>query len=101
VKIEFEPQDIETIAQRVVELIRPLLIKGQHGEGEDTILDKETLSQYLGVPHWWIYKQVSLKNIPHFKTGKYLKFKKSKIDKWIDNQTTNPIPPLRIAKNSR
>ena len=100
-KSELEAQDIEAIAQRVVELIRPLLIKGQYGEGEDTILDKEALAQYLGVPLWWIYKQVSLKNIPHFKTGKYLKFKRSKIDKWIDSQTTNPISPLRLAKNSR
>ena len=100
-KAEFEPQDVEAIAQRVIELIRPLLIKGQHGNGEDTILDKEALSQYLGVPVWWIYKQVSLKAIPHFKTGKYLKFKKSKIDKWVDSQTINPIPPLRLAKNNR
>jgi len=34
-KTELEGQDVEGIAQRVVELIRPLLIKGQHGEGEE------------------------------------------------------------------
>jgi len=100
VRTELEKTDIEALAQRVVELLRPILLSKKQEAG-DTIFDKDALSEYLGVPVWWIHKQVSLKAIPHFKTGKYLKFQKSKIDKWIDNQSINPIPPLRLAKHNR
>lgn len=89
--LEFEEKDIEIIAQRVVELLRPLLNNERHKE-EDCIFDVKGLSEYLQVNPSWIYKQVSLKAIPYFKSGKYVRFKKSAIDKWIDRNTIRPIP---------
>jgi excisionase family DNA binding protein len=89
--LELEEKDIEAIARKVVELIKPFLPREKPGE-EEHIFDVRGLSEYLQVPLSWIYKQVSLNAIPYFKSGKYVRFKKSAIDKWIDTHTIRPIP---------
>lgn len=96
------PQElVELIADRVIEKIKPILSGNGKHEGENTIFTPETLAQYLQVDTSWVYKQVSLKTIPYFKSGKYTRFKKHVIDKWIEAQTVRPIPPLKLLKSSR
>ena len=98
-KFELEPQDIEEIAQRVVALLSPML-RGTGQEPErDTIFHVNGLAEYLHVDPSWVYKQVSLRAIPCFKAGKYPRFKKKDIDKWIESQTARPVPPLKLVKN--
>ena len=101
-KSELEPQDVEDIAQRVSDILRPMLARIERGEvatGSEVILDVKGLAEYLHVTPPWVYKQVSLKTIPYFKTGKYPRFRKKDIDKWIESQTARPIPPLKLVKN--
>lgn len=84
-KTELEPQDIEAIAKRVVELLKPILSNNGKNLSEDIIFNKEGLADYLKVKIKWIYEQTSLKTIPFIKLGnKQLRFKKSHIDKWLD-----------------
>lgn len=96
-KTELEPQDIEAIAQRVVDLLKPML-RGNEDSGKEQIFDVNGVAEYLHVDPSWVYKQVSLKTIPHFKTGKYPRFRKRDIDRWTDNQTSRPIPALKQVK---
>lgn len=95
-KTHFEPEDIQAIAQAVTEMIKPLLSARERTE--DTILTPEGLAKYLQVDTSWVYKQVSLKTIPYFKSGKYTRFKKAAIDKWIDTQTRRPLTPFKLTK---
>ena len=97
-KFELEPHDIEVIASKIADILKPMLLKSGRSEAGDKIFNKRELAQYLGVKVSWVDKKVSLKDIPYFKVGKYPKFRKSKIDKWIDSQTVNPIPPLKVIK---
>lgn len=92
-KAEFESQDIEAIAQRLKELLLPI-ITGNNGHGEDIIFTPESLAEFLKVDISWVYKKVSSKNIPFFKSGKYVRFKKSSIDRWINSQE-NLIPHIK------
>jgi excisionase family DNA binding protein len=98
VKFEIEPQDIEAIAHRVSELLKPLVSCIEKPDDKDTIFDVKGLAEYLHVDLSWVYKQVSLKAVPFFKTGRYTRFKKKDIDRWIESQTLRPIPTLRIVK---
>jgi excisionase family DNA binding protein len=92
-KSELEPQDIEIIAQRVVQLLKPILSQASKGDaGGDSIFTVETVAEYLKVDPTWVYKQVSIKTLPYFKSGKYIRFRKREIDLWIGRQTVNPIP---------
>ena len=96
---ELETQEIESIAEKVADRLKPML---HHHTGErdgDTVFDVNGLADYLHVDTSWVYKQVSLKAIPFFKVGKYSRFRKRDIDKWIEGNTVRPIPPFKMVKN--
>jgi len=98
-KTQFEPDDIDLIAQKVIEKLKPLLSNiGKREGGEDMIFTVESLAQYLQVDKTWAYKAVSFKTLPYFKSGKYTRFRKHDIDKWLDSQTRGPIPSLKAIK---
>lgn len=99
-KTELEQQDIQLIAERVAETLKPLLNNNRYTE-DDMIFTPETLAEYLKVEPSWVYKQASQKTIPHFKPGKYLRFKKSLIDKWIKSQSIEPLPPYKIPNKMK
>ena len=100
-KTILEPSDIEAIAQMVVEALRPLINKNGTTNREK-IMGVQDLCQYLKVDESWVYKQVSLKTIPFFKAGKYTRFRKSKIDRWIEENTIKPLsePSLKAVKRT-
>lgn len=99
-KTQLEAEDIQAIAIAVIEKIVPYLTDKKH-ESEEIIFSPETLAQYLQVETSWVYKAVSNKVIPYFKSGKYIRFKKSSIDRWIASQERQPIPLFKQLKNSR
>ncbi|MCX5804394.1 MAG: helix-turn-helix domain-containing protein [Proteobacteria bacterium] len=91
-KIEFEEQDIQFIAVRVVELIRPLLTANPARQSEDIIFDVPGLCEYLKVSKKWIHERTHLKQIPHFKgSNKMLRFRKRDVDKWLESLKTPAI----------
>jgi excisionase family DNA binding protein len=97
-KLELEPQDIELIAQRVVELLRPLL-SGNSQHAADVIFGVEGLAQYLNVSKQWIYERTHLKEIPHLKIDGQLRFRKKDIDKWLNSYNVPAIDkPESILK---
>jgi excisionase family DNA binding protein len=100
-KAELESQDIEAIAYRVVELLEPKLSGNGKQREEDIIFDVKGLSQYLKVNESWVYKRVSVKAIPYFKNGKYTRFRKKDIDRWIDSQKIPLLTPLKRVKKGR
>ena len=84
-KTEFETQDIEAIALRVAELLKPLLSGNGRHEAEDTIFDVKGLCDYLHASDKWIYERTHLKAIPHLKVNGLLRFRKRDIDKWLNS----------------
>ncbi len=94
-KTELEPQDIEAIAKRLLELLKPILSGNGKGEAEDTIFDVQGLSEYLKVTPKWIYERTHLKEIPHIKIGGQLRFRKRDIDKWLASFN---VPAMNTTK---
>ena len=78
IKLETE-QLVDQIVKGVLNVLEPLLSR----EPNDTLLTVETLAEYLHVSKQWIYERIQLKEIPYFKIGKFPRFKKSEIDKWL------------------
>lgn len=90
-KSELEQQDIQAIAEKVVELLKPYLSQKADRQ-EDTILDVPGLCKYLHVTPKWIHERTHLKEIPYIKlSNKQLRFRKKKIDKWLE---TLEIPAI-------
>jgi excisionase family DNA binding protein len=65
-------------------------------EGKNLVAyNKQGLAEYLHVEVSWIDKQITNRAIPYFKAGKYTRFKKSHIDRWIETLKVYPIPELK------
>lgn len=96
-KATLDTEDIESIANSLLEKLKPILSQRKDSE-DDNIFTPETLAEYLKVDISWVYKQVSLKTIPYFKSGKYVRFRKSHIDRWIETQSVKPFSHLRAVK---
>jgi excisionase family DNA binding protein len=98
-KLNLEQKDLKLIAKDVAETLKPLLKNNKKSGDSNIVFDVKELAGYLKVNESWVYNQVHLKTIPHFKCGKYLRFKKSNIDKWIDSETIQAIPALSLAND--
>jgi excisionase family DNA binding protein len=97
--VELDDKDIERLANKVIDLLKPLLKPSHRGsDQEEVIFDVKGLAEYLLIDSSWIYKQVSFKAIPFFKIGKYIRFKKKEIDRWAESKSIKPFPPFSWQK---
>jgi excisionase family DNA binding protein len=51
---------------------------------EDRLLDIDQLSSYLSIKKSSLYAKVERNEIPHFKIGNLLRFRKEDIDAWLE-----------------
>lgn len=99
-EINIDTQELEErISQRVVKALKPLLSDRSE---ETTLFTVKGLARHLQVSEKWLYERVQLKEIPYYKVGANLRFKRSEIENWLGTLKTpaaNPIAlPLKVAK---
>ena len=102
-KIDLEAHDIQAIAERVLDTLKPYLPRNTREDRDDTIFDVPGLCEYLKVSRKWVYQQTYLKAIPQANLGgKQLRFRKRDIDKWVDAHSvpalTKATTQLRVFK---
>ena len=51
---------------------------------EKLLFDIKQISNYLSIKEKTIYEKVESGEIPHYKIGRLLRFKKEEIDKWLE-----------------
>jgi excisionase family DNA binding protein len=95
-KIEIDDnQLIDAIADKVIASLTPLLNQNAKKMDIDNILfTVESLAKYLQVSKPWVYERVHLNEIPYMKMGKFPRFRRSEIDKWLGKMQTPAIQPL-------
>jgi len=79
-KTTLDHEDVELIALRVAEIIKPLLSPKKNAD--DVIFSVEELAAYLRVSMKWVYDHKH--ELPHFKPGGLLRFRKNDIDREVD-----------------
>ncbi len=80
--MRLDPEEIQAIAAATAELLKPHLL--QSTAEEDVIYDVKGLAAYLRVKEQYVYQRVHTRTIPFFKVGKFPRFRKSMIDKWLE-----------------
>ena len=65
------------------------------------VMDIRQASDYLGISPDTLYKYASESFIPAFKLGNRWRFKKSRLDEWMDHQSGIAAPPTAEAKPAR
>ena len=58
----------------------------------------DEVSEYLGIKKSSLYAKVERKEIPHYKVGRLLRFKKSDIDPWMEKLKSAPVDLRKAAK---
>jgi excisionase family DNA binding protein len=98
--IELDDRDIEKVAIKVTELLKPLLKSSPQKGDQEIILDVEGLASYLKVNKSWVYERTHLNEIPYYKVGKFPMFNKKEIDRWLERSKINhePFPELAIKE---
>ena len=100
-RTELEEKDLVAIAEKVAAIIKPMLAHSAGSSEKDTIFDVRGLGEYLHVNPSWVYQQVHTHSIPYFKIGKYPRFKRKEIDRWMEGKAVRPIPLLKAVKTRR
>lgn len=98
-KLEIEQTDIEAIANRVADILKPMLTSTVKHDEKDALLDVVQLAAYLNVSKAWVYDQIRNNEIPHSKLGKYLRFRRREIDRWLETQSFKPFTALKVIKS--
>jgi excisionase family DNA binding protein len=60
-------------------------------EGKHRLLNVQKAADYLGIKVSTLYEWVSQKRIPHFRSGRLLKFDINELDKFIEKTKVNPV----------
>lgn len=58
----------------------------QNNALEDRLLTVKEAAHYLGYKKGTVYNKVSAGKIPHFKLGTTLRFRRSELDRWIEER---------------
>lgn len=83
--IEFGPEDIENLSNRVAEIVLEKL----NGNQNTSLLDIDGLAEYLKVPRSWVYEKTRDKgkgSIPRVMVGKYVRFNIHEVLEWLKRQ---------------
>ncbi len=69
---------------------------------DDRWLSVDDVAKYLGIKRFTVYKWVQRLDLPARKIGRLLKFRKSEIDDWVENQSsikrTKDMTPERLLQ---
>lgn len=53
----------------------------------ESLLTVKDLAEYLSVKMSWVYEAVRSKGLPYLKLGAHLRFRRSEIDRWLDENS--------------
>lgn len=87
-----EPEDIESIAQAVVEKLRPLL----NTSNDDRYMTMRQLANYLGIGYSTVAN--NKKYLPHTYLNSTPLFKKSEIDAFLEQYKVKPTKNQRFIE---
>ena len=51
--------------------------------GEDRLLTAEEVAGLLHVTKGWVYEQTRRECMPHIRLGRYVRFRRSAVERWI------------------
>jgi excisionase family DNA binding protein len=88
---------IDTIVEKVVGQLKPLLMQTPKSS-DNELMDVKGLAGYLKVKESWVYEKIHTKQIPFLKAGRFPRFRRDSIDKWLQNSysaTSSAYRPLK------
>ena len=88
---------IDAIVEKVVERLKPLLYNSRDSK-DNELMTVDEVADYLKVKTSWVYEKVHTRQIPFQKAGRFPRFRKKNIDKWLDNPYSSLNVPIGRSK---
>ncbi len=96
-KLEIDLDQLKNeIVREVIAGLKPLLSNKGSGRDGEVLLSVEGLAEYLGVEKKWVYAHI--KEIPHSKVGKFHRFRKRDVDRWLEARRGPTMPDIPSVK---
>ena len=80
---------------QLIKKLEPLL--AQTTTAPDGLFTVQTLAEYLQVSVQWVYERVQLREIPFIRIGKFPRFRKADVDRWLDSLAVPASHPVSRA----
>lgn len=77
-------------------LLRNISVPGKQVVPVAEVFNLNEASEYVSLSKSAIYKKTSERNIPHFKKGKKLYFKRSELDEWLTENKISTNAEIEI-----
>jgi excisionase family DNA binding protein len=60
------------------------------GDNEDKLLTADEVASLMQVTPAWVYAECRRNALPHLRLGRYVRFRRSAIDRWLDGSERGP-----------
>jgi excisionase family DNA binding protein len=60
-------------------------------QGAEPYVSVPVVAELLGVPASWVYERTARGEIPYRRVGRYLRFRISEIEAWLEQQTREGV----------
>jgi excisionase family DNA binding protein len=106
-KAQLEQQDIDAIAQRIVELLKPYLLARDEvkippspasPQPKGAYMTVSQLAEYLQISKQTIYNWICKGEIPYSKIGRRVRFKREDIVRWSEDKKIEASYDDRIPR---
>jgi len=104
-KTQLEQQDIDAIAQRVVDLLKPYLLARDEvkiapapSQPKGAYMTVSQLAEYLQISKHTIYNWIFQRKIPYSKIGRRVMFKREEIVRWSEDKKVKASYDERIPR---
>jgi excisionase family DNA binding protein len=63
----------------------------QFNSGADRLLTAEEVAAVLHVTKGWVYEQTRRHRMPHVRLGRYVRYRRSAVDRWIEQLEADSV----------
>jgi excisionase family DNA binding protein len=64
----------------------------------EKLLEAEDVAGMLGMTPGWVYREVRGGRLPHVKLGRYVRFRRSTIEKWLEDREAESVTSPATTK---
>jgi excisionase family DNA binding protein len=75
---------MDAYLEKLDELISEVKLLREQTKPTSEVMSVSQMAKYLSISEYTLREWVRMKRIPHHKVNKQIRFKKSKIDRWLD-----------------
>jgi excisionase family DNA binding protein len=63
---------------------------GEHPRDSEPLLTADEVASFMRVTRSWVYAETRRDALPHVRLGRYVRYRRSAIERWLDESQRGP-----------